>query len=100
MVLENPVYSLRNWVRDRYPVFILPYELKYDFNTYEYLPSCISPVYIVYSSRASQCNGTDMSNLRRLLKDQNAFLFLEQEQEERLYELEQYQNFLDQIFNH
>ncbi len=100
VVLENPVYSLRNWVRDRYPIFILPYELKYDFNTYEYLPLCLSPVYVVYSSKSFQSNETDMVNLRHLLKDQNAFLFLEQEHEEKLYEFEQYQNFLDQIFNH
>ncbi|MBK9269957.1 MAG: alpha/beta fold hydrolase [Saprospiraceae bacterium] len=49
VILDNPVYSLRSWMRTRFPLLILPYELKYDFNTFEFIPNIISPMTIFYT---------------------------------------------------
>ncbi|MFZ1255116.1 MAG: alpha/beta fold hydrolase [Saprospiraceae bacterium] len=99
VVLENPVYSLRRWMRDRFPALALPYELKYDFNTYDYLPNSISPVYILQSKSNANCSQSDAKKLQDLLKDPNTLIWLENNKNESIYELEQFQGALDQLFN-
>lgn len=99
VILENPVYSLRSWMRDRFPVLALPYELKYDFNTFEYLPNCISPVLIIQSEFGSNCNAIDIKKLQSLLKDPNALVWLKNIKNQSIYELDSYQSALDQLFS-
>lgn len=99
LILENPVYSLRSWIKRKYPYFILPYELKYDFNTYEFIPNCISPVYIIQSKQKANSSNTEILKLRQLLQDPSAFIQLSDEKGENIYELNQYQNYLDLILN-
>lgn len=97
LILENPVYTLKNWIKQKYPYFLLPYELKYDFNTVDFLPACMSPVYIIQSKLKANCSNDELIKLRQLLQDPSAVLQMDETKEERIYELKKYQNFLDLI---
>ncbi|MCC6753899.1 MAG: alpha/beta hydrolase [Saprospiraceae bacterium] len=97
LVLDNPVYSLRSWIRCRYPAFVLPYELKYDFNTYEYLPNCLSPVFILRPQHRAACTPEEATRLQQMLPDPGAFLQLEEAPGESPYEQEPYRRMLDQL---
>lgn len=99
VILENPVYSLRRWMRDKYPALMLPYELKYDFNTYEAIPNSLCPVYIIQSRNSPYCNLADAKKLQMLLKDPNAILLMDNAKNIDLSEFDQYQQILDQLFN-
>ncbi|MBK9109833.1 MAG: alpha/beta hydrolase [Saprospiraceae bacterium] len=99
LILENPVYSLRSWIKFRYPAFFLPYELKYDFNTYEYLHDCLSPVYVIRPNKKAACTLIEAQNLKLLLKDPDTFIQLDDRPNENIYELESFQNHLDRILN-
>lgn len=99
LILENPVYSLRSWIQFRYPAFFLPYELKYDFNTFEFLPACLSPVYIIRPSQKAACSNNEAQKLKMLLKDPETFIQLDDRPNESIYELESFQTHLDRILN-
>lgn len=98
VILENPVFSLKKWMRDRFPALMLPYELKYDFDTYDNLPKSISPVFIIQSSRSNYCSVKDGKKIQLLLRDPNAMVWIEHSRKESLYEIEKYQQVLDQLF--
>lgn len=99
VILENPVFSLRHWMRDKFPALILPYELKYDFNLYESMPASIAPVFIIQSKNSRYCNDRDAKQLQMLLKDPNAIVWLDNDKNILLHELEQYEQILDQLFS-
>lgn len=98
VILENPVYSLRRWMRDRFPALMLPYELKYDFDISESLPNSICPVYIIQSRKSQHCNSVDAKKMQMLLKDPNAMIWLDNDKNIPLADLEQYQQIMDQLF--
>lgn len=100
VVLENPVFSLRRWMRDRFPALMLPYELKYDFDISESLPNSICPVYIIQYKKSQYCNATDSKKIQMLLKDPNAMIWLDNDKNIALSDLEQYQQILDQLFSY
>lgn len=97
VILENPIYGLRNWIRSHYPALLLPYELKYDFNVYEYLPNSISPTYILQSNRSRECTPEEAIQLQQLLTDPNNLIPIDQEQNVDIYETTDYTKFLDQL---
>ena len=99
VVLENPVYSLRGWMRDKFPALILPYELKYDFDISESLPNSICPVYVLQYKNSPFCNASDARKLQMLLKDPNAMIWLDNDKNLSIGELEQYQEAMDQLFS-
>ncbi|MBK8953987.1 MAG: alpha/beta hydrolase [Saprospiraceae bacterium] len=99
LILENPVYSLRSWIKKRYPAFFLPYELKYDFNTDEFLHDCLSPVYILRPLQKTACTAAEAQKLKMLLKDPETFIQLDDRPNENLYDLENFQNQLERILN-
>jgi fermentation-respiration switch protein FrsA (DUF1100 family) len=99
VVLENPVYSLRRWMREKFPSLILPYELKYDFNSYESLPNSISPVYVLQTKNSPYCSPPDARKLQMLLKDPNMMIVMDSTKNQNLNDLEQFQGILDQLFN-
>ncbi|HEX5624880.1 MAG TPA: alpha/beta fold hydrolase [Saprospiraceae bacterium] len=100
LILDDPIYSLRRWMRDRFTALILPYELKYDFNTYEYLPNSICPVYILQPKTRAQANNQDARKLQGLLRDPNAMIWLEQSKNASVYETEAFQTALDQLIGY
>jgi hypothetical protein len=99
VILENPVFSLRNWMRNKFPALIQPYELKYDFNLYESMPSSIAPVFIIQSQNSRYCSDEDAKRLQMLLKDPNAIVWLDNDKNIDIGELEQYAQILDQLFS-
>lgn len=99
VILENPVYSLRRWMREKFPALILPYELKYDFNTYEAIPNSLCPVFILQSKASPFCNVADAKKLQMLLSDPNAMILMDNEKNIPMHDLEQYQQILDQLLN-
>ncbi len=99
VVLENPVFSLKRWMRDRFPALMMPYELKYDFDTYQTISKSISPVYIIQSSRSAYCNPADAKKLQFSLRDPNSMIFIEHSRTEKLFETEKYQQVLDQLLS-
>lgn len=100
LILSNPVYNLRHWIRDRYPAFFLPYELKYDFNLHEFLPNCLSPVFIIRPQHHSFCSKEDALKIKQILKDPNTFFQLDDLPNENMYELESYHHIIDQIIGY
>jgi pimeloyl-ACP methyl ester carboxylesterase len=99
VILENPVYSLRRWMREKFPALILPYELKYDFDCSESLPNSICPVYILQTKNSPNCSPSDARKLQMLLKDPNALIWLDSTKTMQLSNLDQYQQTLDQLFS-
>lgn len=97
LILEDPVFSLRSWMRDRFNALILPYELKYDFTIADVLPNVLVPVYILRPQGSSHCNTKDAIKMQHLLKDPNGLIQLEKSKGQATYELEQYQQLMDQI---
>jgi hypothetical protein len=83
VILENPVFSLKRWMRDRFPALMLPYELKYDFDTYQSISKSISPVYIIQSSRSKYCNAADANKLQLSLRDPNTMIFIDHARNEK-----------------
>ncbi|MBK9272744.1 MAG: alpha/beta fold hydrolase [Saprospiraceae bacterium] len=77
VILDNPVYSLRSWMRTRFPLLILPYELKYDFNTFEFIPNIISPMTIFYTKNNPFHKKEELKNMVGLLRDPGTVIWLE-----------------------
>ncbi len=97
LILEDPVYSLRSWMRDRFTALILPYELKYDFTLSDVLPNSLVPVFIIRPQGSVNCNPKDAIKLQQLLKDPNTLIQLEKSKQESIYDLEHYNQLLDQL---
>ncbi|MDQ3142953.1 MAG: alpha/beta fold hydrolase [Bacteroidota bacterium] len=97
ILLENPVYGLREWISAKFPSLWLSFELKYDFNLYEYLPHCASPVYIVRSSNSKECTEEEALALKKLLSDESRYINFNIPKDKKLRDSEEFQNFLDQI---
>lgn len=99
VILENPVYSLRSWMRQKFPLLMLPYELKYDFNIYEFIPNIISPLTVVQSKNISGAQEEDAKRIERLLKDPGAFIWTDQPKERLPIEDPQFIKYFDQLIN-
>lgn len=97
LILDNPVYGLKQWVRDRYPAFFLPYELKYDFKLYEFLPNCLSPVFVIRPQHQAYTNPMDAANIQQMLRDPSSFFQMDDQKSEKMHELESYFQIIDQI---
>lgn len=99
LILEDPVFSLRSWMRDRFNALILPYELKYDFTIADVLPNSLVPVYILRPQGSANCNAKDAIKMQHLLKDPNGLIQFEKTKGQPIYELEQYQQLMDQLLS-
>ncbi len=78
VVLINPIYGIRTWIREKLPaIILLPRDLKYDFNCYEYVPNIISPTVIMLNLNTSDMSLNSMYHLRSLLIDPGSFIELD-----------------------
>jgi hypothetical protein len=74
VILENPILSIREWIRNRYQALLIYRELKYDFKLIDYLPQCQSTVLSIYSECNEQFKKEDISILLNMMPDpKNAF---------------------------
>lgn len=94
--LENPVYSLRSWMRNRFPLLLLPYELRYDFNLYEFLPNLISPLTVFCSRTNPHLSQEEVKSLQGLLKDPGAWIWTDHTGSESIQDDPAYIRFFDQ----
>ncbi|HRG33920.1 MAG: alpha/beta fold hydrolase [Saprospiraceae bacterium] len=97
VILENPVYGLRSWMRSSFPLLMLPYELKYDFNLYEYIPNIVSPTIILQTKKSKDLNKLEQTHLQSLLPDPNNFIWLDHSDKSFPLEDEEYIRLFDQL---
>ncbi len=96
-VLEDPIYDLKTLLRKRYPSLILPYELKYDFDTHKYLPNTIGQTYLLAIHPSSYTGKKEWQHLKSLLKDRNNFIEIPTPKGEKPIYQNTYIQFLDQL---
>ena len=96
VVIQNPVYDLRNLIRQRFPALLLPFELRYDFSTYEYIGNVISPVHILATAGGLQCTPQELMGLKSLLSDPKRFSFIDLKNTEELTNHPDFVKFLEQ----
>ncbi|MBK7233369.1 MAG: alpha/beta fold hydrolase [Saprospiraceae bacterium] len=77
VILDNPIYSLRSWMRTKFPLLVLPYELKYDFNVYEFIPNVISPLSILYTTNHPFHKKAELKNILNLVRDPGSIIWME-----------------------
>ncbi len=78
VILINPIYGIRAWIRQKLPALVLlPRDLKYDFNLYEYLPNILSPVIILNNTNSNDITPELAKKLSTLLQDQSNYIALD-----------------------
>lgn len=78
VVLINPIYGIREWFRLKLPALVLlPRDLKYDFNTFEYIQNIISPLVLMINRNSSDIAPESATHLRSLLQDPGSYIELD-----------------------
>lgn len=78
VILINPVYGIRTWIREKLPALVLlPRDLKYDFNSYEYIPNIISPSVLMLNKHSKDMPENSWKHLQNLILDNGAFIELD-----------------------
>ncbi len=78
VILINPIYGIRTWIRQKLPALVLlPRDLKYDFNTYEYIQNIISPLVLMINKNSNELSPESISHLKSLLQDPGSYIELD-----------------------
>jgi hypothetical protein len=83
-------------MRNRFPLLLLPYELRYDFNLYEFLPNLISPLTVFCSRTNPHLSQEEVKSLQGLLKDPGAWIWTDHTGSESIQDDPAYIRFFDQ----
>ncbi|MEP7195192.1 MAG: alpha/beta hydrolase [Saprospiraceae bacterium] len=98
VVLINPIYGIRTWIRQKLPALILlPRDLKYDFNCYEYIGNIISPLVLMVNKNSTDITRESVKNLSSLLQDQSGFIELDHPANELPIQDSKFIEFFDQL---
>ncbi|MEO6189959.1 MAG: alpha/beta fold hydrolase [Saprospiraceae bacterium] len=96
VILIDPIYGIRSWIRQKLPALILlPRDLKYDFNSYEYIPNIISPLVLMINKNNKSISKESIHHLKSLLPDQGSFIELDHHVDELPLEDSKFVEFFD-----
>ncbi|NOT38516.1 MAG: alpha/beta fold hydrolase [Saprospiraceae bacterium] len=99
VILINPVYGIRTWIREKLPALVLlPRDLKYDFNSYEYIPNIISPTAILLNKNLKDMPENARRHLQTFVSDQGTFYELDHTHNELPVSDSKFSDAIDNLF--
>lgn len=99
VVLESPFYSIKDVAKKMAPIFPLELLLKYKFNSFEYLSSALSPIYIIHGTNDNVIPFQSGEKLYELHKDNVSFFKVEDGQHNNLSNYPAHKELLKEVLN-
>ena len=97
LVLETPFYNMTELIKTRFPVLIVPVEMKYKFPNNEYIEKNQMTTFIIQGTKDSIVPLRSANKLKEILETEDHFFTIKGAGHRNLHEFNDYQSVLDEI---
>lgn len=97
LILETPFYNMEELVKTRFPLLILPVEMKYKFPNNEHIENNTMQTYIIQGTKDSIVPFKSASKLQPILESDDLFFTIKGAGHKNLHKFNDYHSVLDKI---